>query len=395
MSKSQWHLLVVGVLVGLALFFGLNLHMSLVAPRTAAAATFEQELQAYETRLSIPTNKLSLNSSCVEASSGNISILLPFRESQPQRDVWIPLRRDENATGYVNDDSTSWAVCAFQSNRPFADHLPHTMQQLYKCFSYWQAVHSPERVPILLNNIKVNSNFVEGFLAALQDVFGVQWIRQNEPCINKESCTFPYTNEAIQPAPEPAYAFLSSAHARELSRRILWHYHRTTPSACLETPRIGILNRAQRRKFLNVETLRDALEANYKGSIVHIAYFERSEFMDQVRFFASHDIIISPHGAQLTGIPFLPSCSGVLEVFPAKYYVQDYFQRLAQSSNVSHATLYLSNSDDPVRETTVARESGLVGYYRNANLCPPLSKVLEGVTTLLDLHRQCCLAVAG
>ena len=124
-------------------------------------------------------------------------------------------------------------------------------------------------------------------------------------------------------------------------------------------------------------------------------FFEKAKFLDQVHFFASHDIIVSPHGAQLTGIPFLPSCSGLLEVFPARYYVPDYFQGLAQSSGVYHATLYLSNHSNPLDETAEAREQKLVQVVRSVDLCPPLDKVLQGVDQLLELHRQCCAAAAA
>ena len=106
------------------------------------------------------------------------------------------------------------------------------MQQLYKCFSYWQA--NKDKKPILLNGISVHSRFVKGFLKALQEVFGVEYVRgavvalpqdgsgDNSTTMSEEARLLQhYQNVAVEPAPVPAYALLSPHDARELTAGIL------------------------------------------------------------------------------------------------------------------------------------------------------------------------------
>jgi hypothetical protein len=64
--------------------------------------------------------------------------------------------------------------------------------------------------------------------------------------------------------------------------------------------------------------------------------------MEQILFFHHHDIIISPHGAQITGIPFMKSpCSIIIELFPKGYYISYYFGSLESSSNIQQRRLQL------------------------------------------------------
>ena len=393
MKRKRQGVAVIGLLLALGLSVMSNMDFGFRRQRLEARA---------ELRLKLPTEAVVLNASCVESPSGNISILMPYNASQPVRHVWNdPLPKNNNL--FLNESSTpssaSYAVCAFQGDRPYAFHLPHTMQQLYKCFSYWLAF--PNKKPILLNTIKQHSRFVKGFTRALRDVFAVEWDENNNNNSNNNNSTTgkrqqllqQYANVAVEPAETPAYAFLTSQHARTLADGVLRHYFAKKPTACpIDGPRIGILNRAKSRTFSNLSVLQQALQETFPSSPVHIVYFEESQFLDQVHFFAAHDIVVSPHGAQLAGIPFMPACSGLLEVFPARYYLPDYFQGLAQSSGIYHATLYLSNHSDPLHETAVARQQKQVAAARGVPLCPPWNKIREGVEALVELHYACCMA---
>jgi hypothetical protein len=49
---------------------------------------------------------------------------------------------------------------------------------------------------------------------------------------------------------------------------------------------------------------------------IPIIDFRWSTLQYELDFFGNVDILISPHGAQLTGIQFMPQHSEVLEVFP-------------------------------------------------------------------------------
>ena len=61
-----------------------------------------------------------------------------------------------------------------------------------------------------------------------------------------------------------------------------------------------------------------------------------------MKFFVNTDILISPHGAQLGSIPFLPDCAAILELFPQYYWIPGYYGSLAKASGHPYYHLYLS-----------------------------------------------------
>jgi hypothetical protein len=56
--------------------------------------------------------------------------------------------------------------------------------------------------------------------------------------------------------------------------------------------------------LLNVDEIAKSIkeELNMTDSVAVVG-FENSSFVDQVKFFSEHDIVISPHGAQVRYIP--------------------------------------------------------------------------------------------
>mmetsp|Transcript_62296 Transcript_62296/g.69729 ORF Transcript_62296/g.69729 Transcript_62296/m.69729 type:complete len:186 (+) Transcript_62296:170-727(+) len=81
------------------------------------------------------------------------------------------------------------------------------------------------------------------------------------------------------------------------------------------------------------------------------------------------DIVVSPHGAQLTGLPFLAgggtttttnnnkhnnkTCPKLLEIFPPGYFLPDYFGSLAHESGIGYSYIYAAAA--PTATATVAQ----------------------------------------
>ena len=149
----------------------------------------------------------------------------------------------------------------------------------------------------------------------------------------------------------------------------------TTTTVC-RLPRIGILNRkpSSARSILNAEeVVRAIVSGVFEGNAtaaarassllsspppVSLYYFEGRDFREQVRFFRGTDLLISPHGAQLTGIPFLASsknnnnnnnknksCTRLLEIFHHDYLLPDYFGTLALDSNIEYSYYVVPDAD--------------------------------------------------
>jgi len=180
-------------------------------------------------------------------------------------------------------------------------------------------------------------------------------------------------------------------------------------------PRIGILNRMGSRTILNWKELANQLSKivyiynntttdkneNNSSNItnttndenvnvnvnrnvnrnvnntVHVTFFENKTFEEQVQFFRNTDILISPHGAQLTGLMFMSSsssstsssnsksCKQVMELFPKNYAIPYYFGSLAIQSGISHSYVYY---DDGIKKiNTTASDEVTTNATRTTN----------------------------
>jgi hypothetical protein len=184
------------------------------------------------------------------------------------------------------------------------------------------------------------------------------------------------------------------------------------------SPRIGILNRAKSRTIQHVDQLAAAMGSNINGTTgtdIVIQYFENASFIEQVQFFIDTDILISPHGAQLTGIPFLTAstsspttstssmCSQVMEIFPPSYVLTDFFGTLAAQSHIPHSYMYFepkdSNDDNdnfsssPLVLPGAARVSRTVTERkvdRQRSIQIVVDDVVKAVQSLVEDWYMCC-----
>eukprot|EP00535_Pseudo-nitzschia_heimii_P012177 CAMPEP_0197197644 /NCGR_PEP_ID=MMETSP1423-20130617/32970_1 /TAXON_ID=476441 /ORGANISM="Pseudo-nitzschia heimii, Strain UNC1101" /LENGTH=950 /DNA_ID=CAMNT_0042651469 /DNA_START=42 /DNA_END=2892 /DNA_ORIENTATION=+ len=147
--------------------------------------------------------------------------------------------------------------------------------------------------------------------------------------------------------------------------------------ACFRPPRIAILNRRKTRVVLNADELAtdlselvyvyrktDGTNKTHQIRAQHpaeVIFFEDKEFIEQVEFFRRTDILISAHGAQLTGLPFMAtdlvggkSCKQVLELYPKDYGLPYYFGSLAVQSGLEHNYVYYDDGLDMVYNFTGA-----------------------------------------
>jgi len=151
--------------------------------------------------------------------------------------------------------------------------------------------------------------------------------------------------------------------------------------ACAPPPRIGILNRVKTRTILNAQDIAKDLSdliyvfentlagtnptesRNFTVSHpVQVTYFEKKSFVEQVEYFRNIDILITGHGAALTGLPFMAndtkngkSCKQVLELYGKGYGLPYYFGSLAVQSGLGHSYVYY---DDGMGDIPHQHEEG-------------------------------------
>ncbi|CAJ1952000.1 unnamed protein product [Cylindrotheca closterium] len=88
-----------------------------------------------------------------------------------------------------------------------------------------------------------------------------------------------------------------------------------------------ILNREGSRSLSNGEAIVSTLQDSVLGDFIEVNYVQDMEgsLHHQALTMHSADIIIAPHGAQLTNLAFIKPCTVVAEIFPRGYYLQ-FFQ---------------------------------------------------------------------
>jgi len=284
-------------------------------------------------------------------------------------------------------NNLSAAVCEFQHIQ-YSTHFPHAMQQLYRCYSWWQA--NPNLPAILLwqkeKNRGKGSSFLKGFKTFLRDGMNVSIVGSHYEHAARA--------KLVDGFPE-SFALRGPEDARVLTKQILSYFgtkyvaagcHNDT-KAC---PRIAILNRRPKREILNVREIVEAVQSVLGSNCsVTVTHFEQASFLDQVRFFAETDLVLSPHGAQLTGIPFLPRCGSVLEFFPAGIFLPQYFGSLAATSGIQHGYIYLGTNLTAEMAST-QQSIALRRQIRARPICPPINKIVSGIQQMLHTWKKCC-----
>jgi hypothetical protein len=128
---------------------------------------------------------------------------------------------------------------------------------------------------------------------------------------------------------------------------------------------------------------------------VTVHYFEGATFREQIDFFTSSDIVLSPHGAQLTGLVHMANkpCTSLMELFPHHYGMAYYFGSLAGYSGVDHSYMYLSQDiNDTVFMPWEARFSNNEkrSKVRSQDLCPSMDIMVYEVLDMVNEWYKCC-----
>jgi hypothetical protein len=326
----------------------------------------------------------------------------------------------ENTTTTTTTTTThDPAICVFTGGQ---FHFPHAMEQLYSCFSWWQA--HPEKKPVLVYNStkafpsgymkkghRHRSSFVRGLLEHFELAFGVEIVSNTSSTSTSSHAGFvvrgnerlsKYGNFSIR-----GFQMRGPQDALALSLGVLRYNNRTlTVQAAAAArkkslmPRVAILNRGYRhdkpsRSLLNANQVTQALKLASQNetlySVAPVTYFESASFLDQVDFYSSIDIVVSPHGAQLTGIAFMSStpCGSVLELFPKGYSIPEYFGSLATSSGQHHSYFYMSQGNEMEENAMFMRGFENREASRRVDFCGTPSRIADAVRLLVEEWKQC------
>jgi hypothetical protein len=290
------------------------------------------------------------------------------------------------------------AICEFAVTGQ-AFQMAHGMQQLYRCIAWWREHPNLPWVLVWKKDPRKGLNrFMTGMIQAYRDVLNVT-IVQDETVEPRVTALISQTTRSVE---YTHYAMRSPDDAAFLRDAILSHYqlledHTSGASAATTTggcrpeklaPVIGILDRRENRKLINVQELAGRLNDELGVPTTPVTYFEDKSFLEQLKFMSHVDILLSSHGAQLVSIPFMPRCGGIMEFFQRGYFLSYYFGSLAAMSNLTYSYLY--TGWNTTLERRQARGEFRRQRARERNICLNVDAVLHGVHTMIERWKTCC-----
>ena len=277
-------------------------------------------------------------------------------------------------------------------------HFPHFAQYLLRCWSYWnqKKVANPILVTDYISQGDLKKRlpwkrrrFNKAFVKRLQDQIGLSVVAPSSA--NSSSATpFNISNtfSFVMADPWQDSQDLADLLVSERAKK----RRRSKKDAC-KSPRVRILNREKSRTLSNAKEMALHFTKTFHLSPpVAVHYFERTSFQSQIDFMATTDILLSPHGAQLTSLFVMPApCGSVWEFFPVDFLIPWFFGSLATSAaSLQHYASYAGTEVD--KDGTVwSTNTTLRVRARNVPyMCPNVTTLEPLMQKVLQEWYQCC-----
>lgn len=306
-------------------------------------------------------------------------------------------------------------------------HHPHFLQQLLRCFSLWES--QPSDNPRILYVPKRqfwrkigNTAIFDRDFPISSAILKTLTTSYNVTVTNSWSDSTPLKVQRMTEVDEFVSPFAMASQEDASRWKDQFRLPREEEPITRRTKKrlkIVIVNRPFGRKLLNAWDARESIATAFPGHDVFLHQMNdasNATLYEMLEFFPTVDILVSPHGSQLTGIMFMQRCSAVLEIFPhlvredcasrspslslfylliiyvrsfqivAKYWTPWYFSSLARIFQLPHANWYVSNQTEP------QHMHDLQTRMKNSGNSMCLStKILASAVDELIRKRQNCL----
>ncbi|OEU08012.1 hypothetical protein FRACYDRAFT_250232 [Fragilariopsis cylindrus CCMP1102] len=133
---------------------------------------------------------------------------------------------------------------------------------------------------------------------------------------------------------------------------------------------------------------------NSAAGVHYLSNFDGLSLQEQIAFMHKIDILIGPHGAQLTSVPFIPECGGILELFAPGHYIPDFFGSLSRATGHYHIAYYTGNITNRVEEVLVGSQKLPARTQSRSNTITNADPnvIIHGVKKLISNWQTChCL----
>ena len=233
---------------------------------------------------------------------------------------------------------------------PYTGHLAHCLQYYYWCLNILLLEPDADRIIGVRAAMSMGAEFMRDFIAIIRykfpslaiseenDLTGQGVGRQTRVqhvdmgCVmTKAEADLVRNGECMERVPFDVLRWMSPLGARVLRETL------RGPDHFREKPCVGIINRApeQGRHLVNSAAIIEMIRERFDLSVEE-TFFEDKNCQYQLEFNNTHDIIIAPHGANLSCTPFVPDYGLVVECANREHVPYQFFPGLSLSSGKSH-----------------------------------------------------------
>jgi hypothetical protein len=146
--------------------------------------------------------------------------------------------------------------------------------------------------------------------------------------------------------PQACLAFRNAALKKNGFLDILYNTNEIT---------IAFLIRRKSRYIVNSDKIIKALEDRFGVKVRQIS-FEGLSFREQVAAMSDVRLFVTPHGAGVTNIVFMPPRSALIEIFPLYHRPHHYFDELARGCGIWYGAYENTNSSAAIVEESCSDE---------------------------------------
>ena len=249
-----------------------------------------------------------------------------------------------NSSGVILDEAQMNSVDRLVCKSP-VKHMPHFAQVAFPCWSTFQLFPNAERF-LEVNMPRAKMGGWIGDLIQAYEEGGIQILDDAKKL--KESNQYPAWEIHLEPVASgwienddksyfeqgnPTY-FLENAHVQSLQKIVLGNsYISSSNEVSLPLKVLIVTRKGHSRELIHANETATQLTLLLGQSIeVRVLPNPEGSLQNQALEFHNADIIISPHGAQLTNLAFIKPCTTVLELFPIQYYLA-FFQPYVLSAD--------------------------------------------------------------
>mmetsp|Transcript_12604 Transcript_12604/g.18877 ORF Transcript_12604/g.18877 Transcript_12604/m.18877 type:complete len:464 (+) Transcript_12604:85-1476(+) len=279
-------------------------------------------------------------------------------------------------------------------------HFPHFSQAAFPCWSILQRFPNAKRFMELENRESFKSkrwindmlNVFESAGISIKKPGGTNTTNQYREWIaapnNIEQPSWPIPDRKDHPTvfkvDGPSY-FINQHDVMSLQQHLLQQdYIARMAGSALPLQVLLFQRKGETREWVHAQETANKIKQAWGNwiEVKVLSTLNGNSLKEQALEFHRADIIVSPHGAQLTNLAFIRPCTVVLELFPNQYYLS-YFQKYVLSAAGIHYEGYeLGRS--PLHDTMdTINNSELRGSARGKQMLASPQSILHALPRLI------------